>query len=189
MLCMLNRRYASVQMSKYKYMFSHTTCTVAVLLNEVWVPCKSVVASTGCISFQLQHTNDICILWPKLSVGSFIRQSLQNLNDLDFDFSRSPKVRWDGVIGFHIFDFLLVFNTNSLTCGLTWLLYEIQAFKVWVALYLTSKVTQDQIWWCSWTFHMISYLCLIVNLYKLWSKLALLRDTTLQNMSDLDFDL
>ncbi len=34
---------------------------------------------------------------------------LQNLSDLDFDLSRSLKVKCDSVIGLHIYGFLLMF--------------------------------------------------------------------------------
>ena len=37
---------------------------------------------------------------------------LRNLSDLDFDLSRSLKVKCDGVIGLPIYGFLLMFNSN-----------------------------------------------------------------------------
>ncbi len=43
-------------------------------------------------------------------------------SDLNFDLSRSLKVKRDNAIGLPIYGFLLVFNTNI---GLTRLLYEI----------------------------------------------------------------
>ncbi len=38
--------------------------------------------------------------------------SLQNLGDLDFDLSRSLKVRSNGAVGLPIYDFLLMSNSN-----------------------------------------------------------------------------
>ncbi len=48
---------------------------------------------------------------------------LSNLNDLDFDLSRSLKVKCDGIIGLPVYGFLLMFNNNN--TGLTQLLKEI----------------------------------------------------------------
>ncbi len=36
--------------------------------------------------------------------------SLQSLSDLDFDLSRSPKIKCDGSIGLPVYDFLLGIN-------------------------------------------------------------------------------
>ena len=38
--------------------------------------------------------------------------SLENLGDLDFDLSRSLKVKSNGAIGLPIYGFLLMFNSN-----------------------------------------------------------------------------
>ncbi len=38
---------------------------------------------------------------------------LQNLSDLDFDLSRSLKVKCNGAVGLPICDFLLAFNSNT----------------------------------------------------------------------------
>ncbi len=48
---------------------------------------------------------------------------LQNLNDLEFDLSRSLKVICDDVIGLSIYAFLLMLNI--VTYGTTLLLYKI----------------------------------------------------------------
>ncbi len=37
---------------------------------------------------------------------------LLNLSDLEFDLLRSLKVKYDSVIELHIYDFLLMFNSN-----------------------------------------------------------------------------
>ncbi len=37
---------------------------------------------------------------------------LQNLSDLDFDLSRSLKVKFDSAIGLPIYGFLFMFNSN-----------------------------------------------------------------------------
>ena len=34
------------------------------------------------------------------------------MNDLEFDLSRSLKVKYDGAVGLPIYDFLLVYNSN-----------------------------------------------------------------------------
>ncbi len=39
---------------------------------------------------------------------------LQNLDDLDFDLSRSLKVKCDGAIWLPIYDFLLMFNNGNI---------------------------------------------------------------------------
>ncbi len=61
----------------------------------------------------------------------------QNLNDLDFDLSRSLIDKCYGALGFLIYDFLLMLPT--LWYGLTRLLYEIPAFKIWVTLTSTFQ--------------------------------------------------
>ena len=40
---------------------------------------------------------------------------LQNMGDLDFNLSRSPKVKSNGAVGFPIYDFLLVSNSNQMS--------------------------------------------------------------------------
>ncbi len=40
---------------------------------------------------------------------------LQNLGDLEFDLSRSLKVKSNGAIGLSIYDFLLVSNSNYMS--------------------------------------------------------------------------
>ena len=45
---------------------------------------------------------------------------LQNLSDLEFDLSRSYRVKCDSVIGHPIYVFLLMLNSNI------WLLYDIR---------------------------------------------------------------
>ncbi len=49
-------------------------------------------------------------LWPNSAPSQDIR--LQNLSDLEFDFSRSLKVKCDYVIGLSLYAFLLMFNSN-----------------------------------------------------------------------------
>ena len=49
-------------------------------------------------------------IWPKLAALRDIR--LQNLGDIDFDLSRSLKVKCDGVIGLVIYASLLMVNSN-----------------------------------------------------------------------------
>ncbi len=49
-------------------------------------------------------------IWPILAHLWHI--NLQNLNDLDFDLSRSLNVKCDSVIGLPIYDFLLMFNSD-----------------------------------------------------------------------------
>ena len=40
---------------------------------------------------------------------------LQNLGDLEFDFSRSLKVKSNGAVGLPMYDFLLVSNSNNVS--------------------------------------------------------------------------
>ena len=40
--------------------------------------------------------------------------SLQSISDIDFDLTRSLKVKSDGVVEVPLCDFLLVFNSNPL---------------------------------------------------------------------------
>ncbi len=43
---------------------------------------------------------------------SYTSPTTQNLSDLDFDLSRSLKVKCHGVIGLAIYGFLLMINSN-----------------------------------------------------------------------------
>ena len=52
-------------------------------------------------------------IWPNLSPFQDIR--LWNLSGLEFDLSVSLKVRSNGAIGFPIYDFLLVYNSNHMS--------------------------------------------------------------------------
>ena len=45
--------------------------------------------------------------------------------------------------------------------GATRIHYEIRAFKIWVTLTLTFRVTQGQMWWLNWMSNMSSYWMLI----------------------------
>ncbi len=58
---------------------------------------------------------------------------LDHIQHLNFDLSGSLKVKCDSVTGLPTYGFLLMFNSN----GLTQLLYEIEAFEIWVTLTLT----------------------------------------------------
>ena len=49
-------------------------------------------------------------IWPNSTPLQDIR--LQNLSDLEFDLSRSLKVKCDDVIGLSLYAFLLMFNSN-----------------------------------------------------------------------------
>ncbi len=49
-------------------------------------------------------------LWP--NSAPLRDERLQNLGELDFDLSRSPKVKCDGAFGLPIYGFLLIFNSN-----------------------------------------------------------------------------
>ena len=49
-------------------------------------------------------------IWPNAAPLQVIR--LQNLSDLEFDLSRSLKVKCDSVIGLPIYAFLLMFNSS-----------------------------------------------------------------------------
>ena len=60
-------------------------------------------------------------IWPNSAPLQDIR--LQNLSDLDFDLSRSLRVKCDSVIGLPIYAFLLMFSSNI--NDLTLVLYEI----------------------------------------------------------------
>ncbi len=41
--------------------------------------------------------------------------SLRNVSDLDFDLSRSLKVKYNGAVGLPIYDFLLGYNSNCMS--------------------------------------------------------------------------
>ncbi len=76
----------------------------------------------------------------------------QNLSDLDFDLSRSLKVKCDSAIGLPIYAFLLMFISN-----IGFKRYKsLKSSRPWVWPF---KVTQGQIWWCHWTLYiyMFSY--------------------------------
>ena len=49
-------------------------------------------------------------IWPNSAPLRDIR--LSNLSDLEFDLSRSLKVKYDGFLGRPIYGFLLMFNNN-----------------------------------------------------------------------------
>ncbi len=46
-------------------------------------------------------------LWP--NSAPLRDRRLQNQSDLEFDLSRSRKIKYDGVIGLSIYDFLLMY--------------------------------------------------------------------------------
>ncbi len=55
-----------------------------------------------------------CDIQIKLVISSIPYRSAttQNLSDLDFDLSRSLKVKFDSAIGLNIYGFILMFNSN-----------------------------------------------------------------------------
>ncbi len=57
-------------------------------------------------------------IWPN-SAAPLQETKLQNLRDLDFDLSRSFKVKCDGVIGLSIYGFLLIYISNCMIVCLT----------------------------------------------------------------------
>ena len=52
-------------------------------------------------------------IWPKCLLLPDTR--LQNQSDLEFDLSRSLKVKFNGAVGVSIYDFLLVSNSNYMS--------------------------------------------------------------------------
>ncbi len=59
--------------------------------------------------FLLRFTSNVCPI-----LGLLRHISLQSLSDLDFDLTRSLKVKWDGAVGLPICAyFLLVFNSTT----------------------------------------------------------------------------
>ncbi len=60
---------------------------------------------------------------------------LDHIRHLNFDLLDSLKVKFDSVTALPIYGFLFMFNSN----GLTQLLYEIEAFEIWVTLTLTFQ--------------------------------------------------
>ncbi len=63
-------------------------------------------------------------------------------------------------------------------------LYDIKAFKIWVIL--TFKATHNQIWWYSWAWYIWFPRMFNGNMCP---NSSLLRDISLPNLSDLEFDL
>ncbi len=55
--------------------------------------------------------------------------TMKNLSDLDFDLSRSLKVKFNSAIGIPIYGLLLMFNSN-IALIVTWLLNKIQCISV-----------------------------------------------------------
>ncbi len=103
--------------------------------------CQQILFYDIQIKMVISPQENICI-----SNGS---PTTQNLSDLDFDFSRSFNVKYEGAIGLPTYGFLLMFNSNiGPKCALLW---DIR-LQIWMTLTLTS-VSQGQIWWCSWTPH------------------------------------
>ncbi len=84
-----------------------------ILAFEIWprdwpfkVPKVKCSHATGLpiYGFLLRSTSNI---WPTLA--QVRHRSLQNLNDLDFDLSRSLRVKCDGAIGLPIYDFSYIY--------------------------------------------------------------------------------
>ena len=92
---------------------------------------------------------------PLLLLGQ-IKLLITKLNssvDLDFDRSRSLKVRYDGIIGLPIYVFLVRFSSNiwpNMAC-LRDTFYRYKALKCQWPWLWRVKVTQGQVWWCHWT--------------------------------------
>ncbi len=63
--------------------------------------------------FLLMFNSNIGPNWAPLRDISLV--SLQNPSDLDFDLSRSLKVKSNGSVGLPIYDFLLVSNSNYMS--------------------------------------------------------------------------
>ncbi len=60
--------------------------------------------------YMISYKYLIVMVWPNSVILLYAR--LQNLTEFAFDLSMSSKVKCDGVSGFPIYDFLLVFNSN-----------------------------------------------------------------------------
>ena len=103
------------------------------LSRSLKVKCDSAIG-LPIYGFLLMFNSDI---WPnsdplrdisfqniKIPILSHLRDiSLQNLSDVDFDLSRSGRIKYDGAVGLSICDFLFVFHSKIY--GLTPLLYDI----------------------------------------------------------------
>ena len=99
---------------------------------------------------------------------------LRNLSDLEFDLSRSLKVKCDSVIGLPIYAFLLMFNSN-----------------IWSNSAPLQDISSQNLSDLNLSRSLRSNLITAMDSpYVLsWPNSAPLRDTRLRNLSDFEFDL
>ncbi len=96
------------------------------------------------------------LIWYRLNVPTFYKWKSKWLWPFKVTWGQIKWCNWLSHIWFPV--------CNSNVWLKTRLLYETQAFKIWVPLNLTFKVTQGQILLCSLTPPcMISYQCLVIT--------------------------
>ena len=72
-----------------------------------------VIASTVLLKLWENGIMKMVISWIRGPWKAPLRDiRLRNLGDLDFDLSRSMKVKYKGAIGLPVYGFLLMFNSN-----------------------------------------------------------------------------
>ena len=134
---------------------------------------------TPIYGFLLQFNSNI---WPIFAPLSDI--NLPNLSDLDIDLSiylMSNVIILLGTLYMVSYYCLLV----------TWvqfcLIYDIKAFKIWVTLTLTFKVTKVKCNHTNGSPYMLS--CWVTLTFDLWPNSGPLEDIRLWNLSDPEFDI
>ncbi len=109
---------------------------------------------------------------------------LRNLSDLDFDLSRSFKVKCHGVIGLAIYVFLLMATSNL------WPNFApLRDIRLRNLSDLDFDLSRSFKVKCHGVIGLAIYVFLLMANTNLWPNFARLRDIRLWNLGDLDFDL